>query len=314
MRRRKKAKIGGVRGSKELTRRHIVARPRAPRIIHDPKDPNLEQHIMSLHRGRYAFSKQGQKLRPFILTCDLRIDQFSKFVESYLKIASSMLAPVVIMDDTTTSGDEQRRYHDLIIKLKPHVIISQPKYTLEEMSAWDDRSVNGKHITDNRKPNYYRVQMIMTKDFPEWALEYSDGPIIFMEDDIEFSSQFGKAIKECSSFVQEGLADFITLYSSREYSLNKRLKSYKFLQPFNGYDYYGNLCVVFSRKVLESLKKNKHKVRDVCPNCWDVRWGRYMHDKGFKMYVTRTRYVKHLAGLSALEHFDKPGYQYNFQK
>tara|TARA_Y100001970_G_C14163327_1_gene819837 strand:- start:234 stop:1124 length:891 start_codon:yes stop_codon:yes gene_type:complete len=240
-------------------------------------------------------SKRYEKVRPFILTCDKRLDSFEKFVKSYNSISHCLLQPVLIMDDTTVSGSDRKRYHDLVIKLNPYVVIKQPQYSSNELREWDPINFN----LNKSKHNYLNVQKFMIKDFPDWALKYSDGPVLFLEDDILLSSYFPSGISEALKHIDIN-ADFITMYANSRYKKYNRYKSYKFMHPINGNDYYGNLCILFSRKVISSLANNKEEVKSMS-SAFDTRWGTYMQKRFYRMYETKIHYASHQPGYSSLD-------------
>ena len=245
--------------------------------------------------GEKDLPSRYEKVRPFILTCDKRLNSFERFVASYTSVNHCLLQPIVIMDDTSTSGINKKKYHDLIIKLNPYVVINQPQYSLADITQWDPV-----HTDNNKaKHNYYNVQKFMIKDFPDWALKYSDGPVLFLEDDILLSSHFPNGISQSLKHIDIN-ADFITMYANLRYPKNSRYRSYKFMQPINGNDYYGNLCILFSRRVISSLSKNKDEVKSMS-SAFDIRWGKYMQSRGYRMYETKIHYACHQPGYSSLE-------------
>ena len=122
-----------------------------------------------------------KKLRPIILTCDNsnRLDTFKIFVESYKKISHTLLSPIVLVG----YNDSKRRdeYNFLLNQLEPYEIIEQPVYYTES----DIPTLSKKLPAERYRKNtllYSNTQKVMVKDFPEIALKYSDGNVIFMED------------------------------------------------------------------------------------------------------------------------------------
>ena len=217
-----------------------------------------------------------RQIRPFILTCDKRLDSFEKFVISYEKIASSMLEPVLIIDDR--NEETRERYHELLLRLKPFATIAQPRY---------------------KENDFDNLQYFMIKDFPLWALHFTDEDILFMEDDIAISSGFPAVIKKASQYIQ-GSADFITFYGASKYSVIEDHPSYNFMTPFSGNDYYGNLCILFNRRVIKDFDTNWKVLNKMDVGPWDLKWGCYMEKRGYKLYQTRCHYANHLVGKSAI--------------
>jgi len=236
----------------------------------------LGAHAKDLSLSSEAEMLKPQMLRPFILTCDKRLDVFKEFVKSYKKIASSMLQPVLIIDDSNKKVREE--YHELLLELDPFATIAQPRY---------------------EKNNYNNIQYMMIKDFPQWALLFTEGDVIFMEDDIELSSKFPSALKKATMYLQKQ-SDFITFYSRGRYSTLEGRPSYDFMHPFSGDEYYGNICVLFNRRVLVDFKNNWEVLWKEYSPGWDVRWGQYMQRKKYRLYETKIHYANHLVGKSAI--------------
>lgn len=254
----------------------------------NPQWPSPTQKSMQKGKSQKSLPR-SKKLRPFILTCDKRLDSLEKFVISYEKVASSMLQPVLIIDDR--NEEVRDRYHQLLLRLKPFATIAQPRY---EENDFDN------------------LQYFMIKDFPSWALLYSEDDILFMEDDIILSSKFPSAIKKASQYIQAEAA-FITFYSRGGYTRLKGRTANHFMKPFSGNEYYGNICVLFKRKVMEDLERNWEKLYKY-PSGWDIRWGRYLESRKYGMYETKIHYANHIVGTSAMtgshkEEFDDKYFQ-----
>jgi hypothetical protein len=252
------------------------------------------------------------KLRPFILTCDARLDVFKKFVKSYLTIKDSLLSPIVLVG--YKNPEVRKEYDSLIEQLEPHVVIEQTNHFKDVDTRELIRKVP---IGTHRHEAFINIQRIMIKDFPEIAVKYSNPEenIIYMEDDVIFSSKFPEAVKEVSEHLQDK-CDFITLYSptlrgtnsydtSRKitangYTTKNGVPSYDFVHAIDGNHFYGTPCVSFNRKVLEQIK-GEWGWADTLGRVWDHKWGQYMNRKGYRMYATRKSYVQHLAGYSNIE-------------
>jgi hypothetical protein len=259
-----------------------------------------------------------KKLRPIILTCDNsnRLDTFKIFVESYKKISHTLLSPIVLVG----YNDSKRRdeYNFLLNQLEPYEIIEQPVYYTES----DIPTLSKKLPAERYRKNtllYSNTQKVMVKDFPEIALKYSDGNVIFMEDDICFSSKFPRAIKKVSEYI-ETMCDCITLYSPTPqyidgvkkmwyevkntletgYRTNPNLSSDDFIHAIYPYDYWGNQSIIFNRRVVEELNKNWEYIENLS-YAWDLKWSEFFNENNFRVYATRKSYVQHQRGYSALE-------------
>ena len=237
---------------------------------------------------------------------------FKKFVESYLTIKDSLLSPIVLVGYKNPKDREE--YDSLIRQLEPHIVIEQTNHFKDV----DTRELIKKiPIRTHKHEAFLNIQRIMIKDFPEIALKYSNPEenIIYIEDDITFSSKFPEAVKEVSEHLQDK-CDFITLYSptlrgtnlydtSREitangYTTKDGVPSYDFVHAIDGGYFYGTPCVSFNRKVLEHLRE-EWELADTLGRVWDHKWGRFMYNKEYKVYATRKSYVQHQVGYSNIE-------------
>ena len=72
-------------------------------------------------------------IRPFICTCDKRMNTFTEFVKSYnLNAKKHMLKPIVYYDG------ESKEYHRLIDSMDPEIKIKQKEYPIKEFGAYSD--------------------------------------------------------------------------------------------------------------------------------------------------------------------------------
>jgi len=262
-------------------------------------------------------SDPTQKLRPFILTCDERLETFKKFVDSYQNVKKFLRRPIVFAG--YNHPDKKTEYDQLISSLDPHVVISQNDYyddaevdkeirRLEKLGAQRKKERGGRafRLILPGSPfywnkSYLNIQKIMTKYFPKIALENSNPNenIIFLEDDGIFSSQFPSVVQKVSQYLQSH-CDFLTLYCPRRgYKTLDGLPQDDLVHPIRGGAYYGNICVALSRNVIEYLDQNWEDV-EAYSTAWDIRWGMSLQDAGFRMYATRNTYVQHQVGYSTL--------------
>lgn len=256
---------------------------------HQVKENNLWQKNPVSNKKNSELPK-ARKIRPFILTCDKRIDELRKFVKEYSAVSRYMLDPVLIVDDSNPETRED--YHDLLLQLNPFAVIAQPRY---------------------KKNDYENLQYFMVKDFPKWALLFSKEDIVFIEDDAEFSSDFALGIKEVSRHLQKN-ADIITLYARGDgHQKYEKYRSFHFMKPINGKSYYGNICVAISRDVLIAMKKEWQFLLKY-PQGWDIRWGNFWQKKSFRIYETKVHYANHSDGYSAISGKDKNEHSNKFKK
>jgi hypothetical protein len=78
------------------------------------------------------------------------------------------------------------------------------------------------------------------------------------------------------------------------------LPSDDFIHAIDGNSFYGTPCVVLNRKILTEFKDNWKKM-EALAHGWDLRWGMYAENCGFKIYATRKSYVQHQLGASAID-------------
>lgn len=220
--------------------------------------------------------------RPFIATCDQRLDTFRKFVESYEDIKHVLKRPIVYYD-----GDGEE-YLKLIERLEPAQLIPQPEKPPIPVEMLDYSSWGFQHC--------------ICHDLPTISHElYPGEPIMFMEDDIYFSSKFPHA----SYYVYEKMqqypqVDLVTFYGNGlcywpdENDTN-------FMYKFNGREYYGNLCFVMSPKVIDWWYRNIKEVWDHPTWGWDIKIGQKFQEHGFNWYCTNKHYVQHQIGPSVVD-------------
>ena len=218
-------------------------------------------------------------IRPFVCTCDKRMDTFKKFVESYNNNAKESLLPPIVYYD-----GETKEYHDLIDSMNPAIKIKQKYYPSSKFGDWSE-SIDYKAICI----------------FPK-LVEDSNERILFLEDDVLFSSKFGKAIKEVErQFDSYHVVDIVTFYGSGDcYWPSNHNKAGHPIYRFSGKDYYGNLAVIFDRNVLEWWRENIYKLWINDYSGWDIKIGNVFEDAGFNFYCTDKHYVQHQVGYSVI--------------
>ena len=223
-----------------------------------------------------------------------------------------MLSPIVIVGYKYPLVRDA--YDSLIEQLDPHVVVEQT----DHFKDVDVRKLIRKiRIGTHRHKAFINIQRIMIKDFPEIALNYSNPEenIIYIEDDVIFSSKFPEAVKGVSEHLEDK-CDFITLYSptlrgtnsydtSRKitangYTTKDGIPSYDLVHAIDGNHFYGTPCVSFNRKVLMQLREEWERA-DTLGRVWDHKWGKFMNLKGYRMYATRKSYVQHQSGYSNIE-------------
>jgi hypothetical protein len=217
------------------------------------------------------------KVQPIICTCDRRLDTFERFVESYENIGWCMGQPIVFAGYNKSN----QCYLSLLKRLNPAIVIDQPSGNFQET---------------------------MIKEFPRIASQY-DLPVLHLEDDIIFSSQFPQALARVIDTMTQDNLDLVTLYGNYDCYWPK---TNDFLYKFNGWDYWGNLAFVLSQKVLRWWNSNSNNVWNYQPQTlfpcnpgWDLRIGQYFQNHNLTWHCTKSHFVQHQIGKSAVDGGEK---------
>lgn len=205
---------------------------------------------------------------PIILTCELDLALTRTFVTGFRNVQHALKAPVVLIDQSGTpklSG----AYLSLIVATEPSGIYVHPREA--GMSQYD--SV--------QEAANLALQLALQNSAVE---DY----ILFLEDDIVFSSRFAEKVVNTYLGPETG---FLTLYAPGD--------GYGFhiLEPSR---FYGTQCLLFTRKAVEEIVLNReHMMANFLPG-YDIRWSRFLARKGYVLYCTDASYVQHLPRHSGL--------------
>ena len=206
--------------------------------------------------------------RPFICTCDKRIGTVRKFVQSYVQVKHALLQPVVFYD-----GDDPE-YMELLHRLEPVELIRQP-------------------TSDVQSNICFGLPTIM-------ATKYKDEFVLFLEDDIIFSSQFVRAIGLLEVRMRQyPQVDIVTMYGNG--GCYWPPKDNNFLYRFSGQEFYGNLCLAIRPKLINWWAANVDEVWEHPVWGWDIKIGQKFERNGFNWYCTKSHYVQHQVGPSAID-------------
>ena len=210
-----------------------------------------------------------RRIVPLILSCERDVSLTERFVSSYLTVQAGLARPLVVVDISASPG-LSARYLSLIASLDPRAVVI--------------------HSREPDQDLYNSVQEAVNLGF-QYALKEA-GPndlILFIEDDIVFSSRFLAGLKTVE--VQSDVG-FISLY-----------------QPGNGYgareiaagQFYGTQCVLFPRKAAAEIADNWEELKKYIPPGYDIRWSRFLGERGYKLLCTDYSYVQHIgSALSRL--------------
>jgi GT2 family glycosyltransferase len=208
------------------------------------------------------------KIVPLILSCDRDWSLTERFVTSYRSVQAGLAKPIVIVD-TSAGTSLSPQYLSLILALDPRAI-----------------HIHGKEAGMN---TYDSVQEAVHFGLRVSLEETSPSDLVlFIEDDILFSTHFLKTLRSLEVKPDTG---FITLYRpGSEYGA-------PVIDPNH---FYGTQCVLFPRQPIEEIVTNWDDIKSRIPPGYDIRWSRFLGERGYKLYSTDYSYVQHLQGKSRL--------------
>lgn len=200
-------------------------------------------------------------LRPFILTSDKRLPIFRQFIESYERIAHTLLEPVLIIDDSNHSTRQE--YHDLLLRLSPIATISHPQLTAD-----------------------YQLPL---RDLIPWILEFSQNDILFSLDTLCFSDNFSEGIEHSSQLIQTH-TDIIVLEPIQHVSSGTDAEPLftNFVRQEEGTKSAVQGCSVIRRRVIEDFYDTMHT-----PST-NIGWDEFCEKQKYKIYETTVPYVRSL--------------------
>lgn len=210
----------------------------------------------------------GFSVLPVILTCDSDVALTRLFVTGFRNVQYALKSPVVLVDQSKRPK-LSAEYLSLIASIGPEAVYVHPLET--GMNAYDS------------------VQEAANRALA-LALDHAaqDDYILFLEDDIAFSSRFAEKVVSTYLGPETG---FLTLYV-----------------PGAGYgsdvvepsDFYGSQCLLFTRKAVSEIVQNLAFIMANFMPGYDIRWSRFLAHKGYVLYSTDFSYVQHLPRQSRL--------------
>lgn len=207
-------------------------------------------------------------ITPVILTCENNLSVTRQFAQSFAHVRSAFKPPVVLIDQSKSprlSGD----YLSLVASMKPAAVYIHPPEP--GISAYDSVQVAANIALEHGLSHAAR-----------------DGNLLFIEDDIVFSSRFAPILTRTRLTLQSG---FLTLYL-----------------PGNGYGkpvldpnhFYGSQCLLFTRKAVEEIVTGRDEMMAKFLPGYDIRWSRFLAHKGYVLHCFKHSYVQHLPSNSRL--------------
>ena len=212
--------------------------------------------------------KIDSNIVPLILSCERDLSLTQRFVASYRSVQAGLAKPVVIVD-ISASPKLSPEYLSLILTLDPRTIrVHGPE---QGMCAYDSvqEAVN------------FAMMAVLEETKP-------GDLVLFVEDDVVFSARFLAALR---SIEVEPDTGFVTLYRpGNEYAAS-------LIDPGR---FYGTQCVLFPRRPVEEIVANWQDIKSRIPPGYDIRWSRFLGERGYKLYSTDCSYVQHLQSTSRL--------------
>lgn len=210
---------------------------------------------------------------PVILTCEGDLAVMRQFAQSFANIRHALKPPVVLIDQSK-SPRMSANYLSLVASIEPAAVYVHPREANSSL--------------------YDSVQLAANIAL-EWGLRHAedDQHILFIEDDIVFSSHFPNKVANTYLGPETG---FLTLYMAG-----------------NGYGrgtvdpnhFYGTQCVLFPRKAVEEIVTGRDEMMANFLPGYDIRWSRFLAHKGYTLYCSDHSYVQHLPSSSRLH--EQPG-------
>ena len=212
--------------------------------------------------------KMDSRILPLILSCERDVALTERFIASYRSVQAGLSQPVIIVD-ISASAALSPEYLSLLLSLDPRSL-----------------RVHGK---EPGMKIYDSVQEAVHFGLTAALEETKPGDLVlFVEDDVVFSPRFLEALRSIEVKPDTG---FITLYLPGNEYASTTIDPNKF---------YGTQCVLFPREPVEEIVANWDDIKHRIPPGYDIRWSRFLGERGYKLYSTDYSYVQHLQSKSRL--------------
>jgi hypothetical protein len=207
-------------------------------------------------------------ITPVILTCDGELSVMRRFVLGFGNVRHQLKQPTIVID-LSRSPSLSAEYLAAIGSIAPADVFVHP-----------------------REPGMLPYDSV--QEAANFALSVAvrvaaeDDYILFLEDDLLFSSRFAEKVVNTYLGPETG---FFTLYL-----------------PGDGYGsdvvdpshFYGSQCLLFTRHAAAEIVGN---IQDMMLNFqpgYDIRWSRFLAHKGYVLYAADHSYVQHQHSASRL--------------
>jgi GT2 family glycosyltransferase len=209
-----------------------------------------------------------ERIVPLILSCDRNAGSMEQFVASFRTVSAGLRPPVIVID-TSHAPKLSGKYLSLVAALAPAAVYV--------------------HAREEGLSTYDSVQEAVHFAFQRVLEETREGDhVLFIEDDIIFSKRFNEKLRSLCINPDTGL---LTLYlPGNEYGST----------VIDPHKFYGTQCVLFPRRPLQEIVANWDEIKRRIPPGYDIRWSRFLGERGYKLYGTEHSYVQHLQAESRL--------------
>jgi hypothetical protein len=235
---------------------------------------SLQQH----QRVRKA-QLQISQIKPVFLTY-AKSRKLSTTVESFIRhvaIESDIRPAILVIDldqDDYISAEVLEIASDWVCD---YVCVHPYKY-----------NTNGPDIGEK----YYSVQdaawVALRKTLHAVAEDASIQYVMWLEDDLQFSSQFVKFLEETEVPDNAGM---VSLYLPNDGHASRKLTNLNLVDPTK---FYGTQCVIFPKRALMLMLNKEVTIRSNIAPGYDIQWSRAMKDIGLKIYESKNSYVQHV--------------------
>ena len=212
--------------------------------------------------------RRMERIVPVILTCGRDVAVTRQFAASFREV-SHVLDPPRAWVDLSASPRVGADYLAVLASLAPAWVEFHPREP-------------GQSVYDSVQE---AATLALARVLPETG---PDDTILFLEDDIIFSTGFAEMI---STTRLAGDAGFLTLYTpGHGYGT----------APLNPDQFYGTQAVLFSRAGAADIVEHQAQMQaEILPG-YDIRWSRWLAQRGFRLYATADSWVQHVGSQSRL--------------
>jgi hypothetical protein len=220
-----------------------------------------------------------RRVVPLLLTCDRRLHTFRTFVASVKRVLPALARPIVVID-TSASPRLSTKYLELVASLRPGAT-----YVHHRQTSPGDVYGSVQHAAQ------FALERVREETVP-------GDLVLFLEDDIVFSSRFREVLRSC---VVPDDAGFVTFYApAGEYGGT-------LVDPER---FYGTQCLLLPRRSVCALVDAYDVIEATLQNGYDIRWSRFLARQGYRLYATERSYVQHLDhAASLLNGGTRPGHR-----